>query len=179
MPDDGPEGALSQLPSENKYFVSRQTQHPEEAWLFIEWITRPDGFFATEYLARGFGPLAFSDNAKYITDPAMVKMAEEIAPDLRVAYPLPYVICPDAAASKAFVEANNIRKDWEFEAMVEALTAGTDFGPVAEEVAAAKNEAFLTTLEAEAAAGLDVSPDCFAFPDWEYNQDYDPANYTK
>ncbi len=178
VPDDGPVGALSQLPSENKYFVSSQTQHPEEAWLFIEWMTRPDGFFATEYLARGFGPLAFSDNAKYITDPLVVEMAADIAPNLRVAYPVPVVACPDVASSQAFRAANDIRKNWEWEAMVEALTSGSDFAPVAQEIATEKNDVFQETLEAEAASGLNVSLDCYTFPEWEYNEDFDPANYT-
>ena len=176
-PEDGPTGALSQLPSENKYFVSSQTKHPEEAWLFLEWMTRPDGYFATEYVKRGFGPLAFTDNGKYMTDPVLVKMANEIAPTLRVRYPLPYVVCPDTTKSKSFTEANNIRKNWEFEAMVEALTTNSDFAPVAKEIAQAKNDAFLKTLEQEAASGLKVSPECYAFPEWEYNQDYDHANY--
>jgi multiple sugar transport system substrate-binding protein len=179
VPDDGPVGALSQLPSENKYFVSSATEHPDAAWKFVEWMTRPEGFFAKEYLKRGFGPLAFADNAKYIEDPVMVKMAKEIAPTLRVAYPLPVVACPDAAKSKALTEAGNIRKNWEFQAMVEALTTGSDFAPVAQEIAAAKDQKFREVLEAEAAEGLDVSVDCFTFPEWEYNEDYDPANYSK
>lgn len=179
VPDDGPVGALAQLPSENKYFVSSQTKHPEEAWLFIEWMTRPDGYFAEEYITRGFGPLAYADNAKYTEDPVLIKMYNEIAPPLRVNYPVPVVACPDAARSKALIEAGNIRKDWEFQAMVEALTSDTDFEPVAKEIAAAKDQKFHEVLEAEAAAGLKVSVECFTFPEWEYNQDYDPANYDK
>ncbi len=178
VPDEGPMGALSQLPTENKYFVSSQTKHAKEAWLFIEWMTQPDGFFAKEYLKRGFGPLAYADNAKYIEDPVMVKMAKEIAPTLRVAYPVPVVACPDAGKSKALTEAGNIRRDWEFQAMVEALTTGADFAPVAKEIATTKDAKFQEVLKQEAAEGLNVSVDCFAFPNWEYNQDFDPADYN-
>ena len=177
VPDDGTVGALAQMPSENKYFVSSQSKHAKEAWLFIEWMTRPEGFFATEYLKRGFGPLAFADNAKHIEDPVMATLAKEIAPTLRVAYPLPFVACPDAVKSKAYTDAQNIRKDWEFLAMVEALTSNEDFAPIAKEIAAAKNAKFQETLSAESAEGLAISAECFTFSNWNYNQDYDPANY--
>ncbi|GAB4566539.1 MAG: hypothetical protein Kow0047_17980 [Anaerolineae bacterium] len=176
-PDDGPRGALSRGQTENKFWVSSQTQHPEEAWLFIEWMTRPDGFFAQEYLKRGFGTLAFADNKKYIQDPVMQKIAD-IAPDLRVMYPEPVVACPDVARSKAYLEAENYHPNWEFEAMVEALTTGTDFEPVAQEIAAMKNKIFQETLEKEQAEGLQVSMTCWSYPEWDYNQDFDPELYA-
>lgn len=180
VPDEGRTGALAQSFTENKYFVSSQSQHPEEAWLFLEWMTRPDGFFATEYLARGFGTLAYSDNAEYITDPGMLKVVEIAAQGLRVAYPEPVVACPDVTKSKAYNEAENYRRNWEWEAMVEAITSGSDFAPVAQEIAATKNDIFQEVLTQEATEeGLKVSVEvCYTFPEWEYTENYDPANYA-
>ena len=63
--------------------------------------------------------------------------------------------------------------------MITALTSGTEYAPVAKEIAEAKNTKFLEVLEAEAASGMKVSHDCLTFPEWEYGQDYDPANYAK
>ncbi len=177
-PDNQPRGALKRGNTENKYWVSSQTQHPEEAWLFIEWLTRPDGFFAQEYLKRGFGTLAFADNQKYIQDPAMLKVAE-IAPQLRVLYPEPVVACPDIAKSSAYIEAENYHKNWEWEAMVEALTTGQDFAPVAQEIAATKNKIFLETIAKEQSENLQVSISCWTYPEWEYNQDFNPENYSQ
>lgn len=177
VPDEGPVGALAEGYSENKYFVSSQTEHPEEAWLFIEWMTRPDGYFAQEYLALGFGTLAFTDNAKYLTDPIMQKMASDIAPNLRVLYPEPLVACPDLMKSQAYQAAEQYHNNWEWEAMVEALTSGEDFAPVAAEIAATKNEIFLATLAEEAEDGLNVSVDCYTFSDWDYNQPFDTSTY--
>ncbi len=177
-PDDGPRGALKRGHTENKYWVSSQTKHPEEVWLFIEWMTRPDGFFAREYLKRGFGTLAFADNKKYIQDPAMLKLAD-IAPHIRVIYPEPVVACPDVAKSKAYINAENYHKNWEWEAMVEALTTGKDFEPVAKKIAATKNKIFQETLKKEQEAGLKVSMKCWAYPEWNYNENYDPANYAQ
>lgn len=179
VPDDGPHGALLQTPSENKWYVSSQSKHSEAAWLFIEWMTRPEGFFGTQYVTRGYGPLAYVDNAKYIEEPVLLKMVEEIAPTLRVAAPIPEVACPDLAGSKARLEAQNIHRNWEYEEMIAALTSGKAYAPVAKEIAEAKNKKFLEVLEAEAASGMKVSRDCFTFQEWEYGQDYDPANYAK
>lgn len=177
VPDDGPYGSLAQTPSENKYFVSSQTEHPEEAWLFLEWMTRPDGYFAQNYLAQGFGTLAFADNGEYLTDPVMVEMANNIAPDLRVMYPEPVLRCPDAARSEAFRAAREHHPNWEWEAMVEALVNDSDFSEVAIEIAATKNEIFQDTVEQEAADGLDISMECFTYPEFDFTTDFDPANY--
>lgn len=178
VPNSGKTGAIAILNSENKYFVSSQSQHPEEAWLFLEWMTRPDGYFAKEYLARGFGTLAFTDNGKYSQDPAMAELAT-IGPEIRVLYPEPLVQCPDLASSKAYTEAENYRKNWEWEIMVEALTSGKDLAPLAQELAVKKNAILLETLEAEAASGLNVSISCYAFPNWEYNEDFDTSTYAQ
>jgi ABC-type glycerol-3-phosphate transport system substrate-binding protein len=174
-PDDGLTGALAQTNSENKYFISSTSQNPTEATTFIEWMTRPDGFFASNYLERGFGTLAYSDNAEYITDPVMlqvVDIATQQRPNMRVQYPEPAVACPAVASSEAFINAENIRRNWEWEEMSLALVEATDFAPVAQEIAASKNEAFLDTLDEE---GID--PACFAFPDWELTSNFDPAMY--
>lgn len=174
-PDEGLTGALAQTNSENKYFISSTSEHPMEATMFIEFITRPDGYFAQNYLEQGFGTLAYSDNGEYIADPVMqtvVDIAMEQRPNMRVQYPEPAVACEGVAASQAFVNSENIRRNWEWEEMVLALTTGQDFAPVAQEIAAQKNEEFLSTLEEE---GLD--PACFAFPDWSLTENFDPAMY--
>lgn len=171
-PDEGRTGALAQTLSENKYFVSSQTEHPEEAWLFIEWMTRPDGFFAQKYLDASFGTLAYTDNGQYIGDEVFAELATEIGGDFRVLYPEPVIACPDVAKSEAFRAANEIRPNWEFEEMVEALVNNADFTPVAEDIAAQKDAIFQETVEAEAEAGLNISMDCFTFPEFDYSSDY-------
>lgn len=178
-PDDGPQGAIGTSLADTSFFVSSQTQHPEEAWLLIDYLTRPEGKYASGFVGQGFGFLSFTDNVKWLDDPhlqVMAKMAVE--EPFRAAQPMPILACPDAASSMAQIEANQYRQNWEVEAMVDALISGDDFAPIAAEIAETKNQIFLETLEEEAAAGLDVSADCFTFPDWEYDQNYDPANYA-
>lgn len=168
VPDDGRSGSLRQSFSENKYYISAQTDHRTEATQFIEWMTRPDGFFASEYLAQGFGTLPFSDMQKYVTDEGLLKVIEVAnEANLRVAYPEPVVACPDVAQSEATTNANNITNNWEFVAMSEALLNGEDFAGDAAEIADAKNTEFLNTLAEEAAEGLTVGIECYAFPEWD------------
>lgn len=179
VPDDGRSGSLRQSFSENKFYISAQSDHRTEATLFFEWMTRPDGFFAREYLAAGFGTLPFSDMSQYVSDPGLLQVIDVAnAQQYRVAYPEPVVACPDATQSKAIANANNITSNWEFIAMSEALLNGEDFTVTAGDIATAKNGEFLATLETEAANGLNVGPECFAFPEWEdITQPYDPALY--
>jgi ABC-type glycerol-3-phosphate transport system substrate-binding protein len=177
-PDDGKTGALRQTYSENKWWLSSQSENPEAASIFIEWMTRSDGFFASEYLAQGFGTIAYSDNSKYITDPNMLQVVDiAMNTNHRVLNPEPLVACPDLAQSEAIVNAENIRRNWEWEEMAAALLDLREFGDVAAEIEAEKNEVFLETLAAEAEAGLDVSQECYQFPDWEFNEDFDTSNY--
>jgi multiple sugar transport system substrate-binding protein len=174
-PDDGLTGALAQTNSENKFFISSTSENVAEATLFMEFMTRPDGFFAQNYLAEGFGTLAYADNGAYITNEVMldvVDIAINQRPTMRVQYPEPAVACDGVAASEAFVNAENIRRNWEWEEMVLALTTGDDFAPVAEEIAAEKNRVFQETLAEE---GID--PACFAFGDWDGVSDFDTAMY--
>lgn len=180
VPDDGRSGSLRQSFSENKFYISAQTDHRTEATMFLEWMTRPDGFFAQEYLARGFGTLPFSDMTAYVPEENGLSQVIAIANEenLRVSYPEPVVACPDVAQSKAMQNANGLTRNWEFVAMSEALLNGSDFSSTAAEIASAKNTEFLETLEAEAAEGLVIGSECFAFPEWEnILEAYDPALY--
>lgn len=179
VPDDGRSGSLRQSFSENKFYISAQSDHRTEATLFFEWMTRPDGFFATEYLAQGFGTLPFSDMSKYVTDEGLLQVIEVANENqLRVAYPEPVVACPDVTQSKAIANANNLTANWEFVAMSEALLNGEDFAATAAQIASAKNSEFETTLAQESAAGLHIGVECFAFPEWEdITQPYDSSLY--
>lgn len=178
-PDDGDFGALQQGGySENKYWVSSATESPEAAWLFIEWMTRPEGYFVQEYLNRGYGTLAYTDNAKYISDPGMQEVIKK-SDGLRVLYPEPLIACPALAQSKAYLDAEAHRKSWEWEAMVDALVSGKDFAPIAKEIADTKTQILVDTLAAEAASGLDVSIDCYTFSDWDYTESFDLSMYDK
>ena len=132
-----------------------------------------------QYYEAGFGTLAFADNESLVSDPAL-RQIMEIAqqPGFRVQVPVPVLKCPDLARSEAYLEATTRRPDQEFEAMSEALVEGKPLAPLAAEVVAERQQILESTLQEEAAAGLDVSMDCYTFPDWDHTSDYGLDRYA-
>ncbi|MFF1762768.1 ABC transporter substrate-binding protein [Streptomyces sp. NPDC058266] len=176
VPDSGSKGSLWSQPDGNKYWVSADSKQSKAAWTFLNWMTQPDGYFARQYLAGGFGTLAFADNKRYIKDPAIqqiMRIADE--PAFRVKLPLPVAKCPDLVRSTAYVKAIGQRPTWEYEAMSGALNSGKSLGPEAERIVGQRQKTLTSELKKEAAKGLKVSMDCFTFPDWSYTTDYRPA----
>jgi multiple sugar transport system substrate-binding protein len=171
-PDNGPHGAEAVLNTENKYWVSSQTKYADQAWQFIQWMTDPTGFFAQNYLKGGFGTLAFADNKKLLTDPALQTIEHIATSGLRVTYPEPLLQCPDLAKSKAYQDAASQNPNGEWQVMVDALVNNKPLLAGANQLVEQRQTTFLNTLKKEAASGLHVSQSCFAFPNWNYNENY-------
>jgi ABC-type glycerol-3-phosphate transport system substrate-binding protein len=180
-PDPGlPHGSLARQYSGNRYWVSAQTQHPQEVWEFIQWMTEPEGYFVRNYLKNAFGTVAFADNKKYLSDPGwgqIFKIAE--APGFRVWVPEPLLKCPDLANSRAYVDAVGQRNNWEYEAMVSALVNNKDLAPEASELVATRQRVIEAQLQKEAAQGLKVSIECYRFLNWEYTRDFKLTQYPR
>jgi hypothetical protein len=51
--------------------------------------------------------------------------------------------------------------------------------PTARGVAQTRQQTLEQQLAKEQAQGLKVSRDCFAFTNWNYDQDYKPINYPR
>ena len=56
--------------------------------------------------------------------------------------------------------------------MVDAIVKNTPLKRGADELVAQRQKTFLDTLQQEAASGLKVSQSCFAFSNWNYNENY-------
>jgi len=173
-PDNRPRGALSSMLDNNSYWVSSQTKHPDEAWLCIDWMTRPDGFYGREYVSRGMGFLQYVDNAQYVTDPNILRIIE-ISRNLRVVAPEPLILKPELAKSQAFLVASI----GILPMVGETLLSGGDFKAVARDMAQTQNDLFLKTLAEERNSGLNVGVEDYTFPDWNFDEDFDYGNYQK
>ncbi len=171
-PDNGPRGAEAILNTQNVYWVSSQTTHAKEAWDFLQWMTEPTGYFAKTYLKEGYGTLAFADNKTLATDPAIQTMARIATSGLRVTYPEPLLKCPDLAKSQAYSKAASTNPNGEWQVMVNALVKNTALKPAADQLVAQRQKIFLDQLKQEATSGLKVSQSCFAFSNWNYNENY-------
>ena len=179
-PDGGPTGSLARQYDGNKYWISSQTKNHEAAWTFLDWLTQPNGFFVREYYKGGFGTLAFADNEKNVTSPAVREaMAIASQPGFRVQVPVPVLKCPDLARSKAYLEATSKRPNWEYEAMVEALVGNKPLQPLAQQLVNERQQILRTKLQEEAASGLKVSMDCYTFADWDYRANYGLDKYKR
>ena len=136
-------------------------------------MTDPTGFFAKTYLKDGFGTLSFANNKQLITDPAMQRIEQIVENDgLRVTYPEPLLKCPDLAKSQAYSKAASTNPNGEWQVMVNALVKNTALKPAADQLVAQRQKIFLDQLKQEATSGLKVSQSCFAFSNWNYNENY-------
>ncbi|WP_433432322.1 ABC transporter substrate-binding protein [Nonomuraea sp. CA-141351] len=177
-PDGGQTGAGGRKYDTSKYWVSSQTKHPDAMWTFIQWMTDPNGYFVKQYYKNAFGTLAYVDNQKMVTDPALRQIMQiGASPGYRVQLPVPLLKCPDIAKSKAYVNALAKNPDGEWEAMGQALTSGQPLESAAAGIVKQRQAALEEGLKQEAASGLKVSMDCYTFPDWEYTKDYTSDKY--
>ncbi len=167
-PDEGRSGSVARRPLDNnQVWISSQSDYAEEATIFLEWLTRPDSYYAQQYMERGYGVLGWV-SADNIENPGLRMVADTVVGSpLRHVYPEPVLQCPEIATSTALQAANQASTTNEFIEIQRALVEGTDYATAAAELSAARNDAFFATLEAEG-----ISPECFAFPDWTYTEDY-------
>jgi ABC-type glycerol-3-phosphate transport system substrate-binding protein len=180
-PDPGMEQGRAQLGlTGSNIFVSSKTQHPEAVWEFIQWYTQPDGWFAKNFVGQNFGTLSFADNDSFVTGSVEKRMLEISSADgFRVVPPVPMLKCKDAARSQAYTKATSQKSSWEMDEAAQAVLQNSDFGPVAGQIAQTRQKWFEDALDKEKQQGLNVSLDCYTFPEWVRTQDYDPANYPK
>jgi len=179
-PDSGSTGALQRQYDGNKYWVSSQTKNAQASWDFMKWMTDPNGLFVKEYYKGGFGTLAFADNQKEVTDPAVkTMMGISSQPGFRATTPVPVLKCPELAKSKAWTSATTKNQDAEYNAMMDALNNNKDLKPAAEKAVADRQKLLEDGLKKDADAGMKVSMDCYTFSDFNFQQDYSLDKYKK
>lgn len=178
-PDSGKSGRLGYSLGQGGFWVNSETENPEAVWEFIQWLSDPKGWFAKNYIEGGFGFLLGADNAEYVKDPADKHIVEIASTDnFRIAWPTPVLKCPDVAKSKAYLDATTQHPEWETEERTKALLENSDLKPAAVKVASGRQKILEEGLEKEEADGLDVSMDCYTFPDWQFTEDYKISNYA-
>ena len=174
--ENGYRGKITTGMDQPRYFLSSQSENPYEATLFMEWMTRPDGWWASQFFARGFGWLAYGRAERYITNPlqkALIPLSEQ----MRVIGPDVAMKCPDVMLSEAEDTVSDNQPISNAELINDYLQNGGDWVAMAKELDDAKDEIFLATLEEERAAGLDVSAECWANPDWDPTTNFDWSVY--
>jgi multiple sugar transport system substrate-binding protein len=167
---DGYAGRIGQGPPLPETFISSQSKHPKEATQFLEWMTRPNGWYVQAFTKKGFDVLPWAPQdkvAEWVPAASPLRDLFVLSPDVHVLAPQPALKCPDLAKSKALTAVDEIRPTWVYGAVVEYLLNGGNWLNTAKPIVDQQNQVFKDTLASEAKAGLNVSPGCFKEPSWD------------
>jgi multiple sugar transport system substrate-binding protein len=175
-------GKIASGPPLAETFISSQSQHPLEATQFLEWMTRPDGWYIQNFTAQGFDVLPWGDPQKlqeWMPKDNATRDLIPLDPFVHVMAPQPSLKCPDLAKSQARTNVEDLQSDWGYVAIVDYLSNGGDWMQIAQDIEDKQNKIFEDTLTTEAASGLKVSTSCFSEPTWDGVSDFDYSVYNK
>jgi ABC-type glycerol-3-phosphate transport system substrate-binding protein len=173
-------GRIGQGPPLPETFISAQSKHPREATMFLEWLTRPDGWYTQHFTEKGFDILPWADPTNvsaWLPPDNATRDLLPLDPDVHVLAPQPALKCPDLAQSQAMTNVTGIQESWAYSTIVNYLLNGGDWVSIATPIQEKQNQVFKDTLASEAASGLKVSTDCFAEPDWDGLTAFDYSKY--
>lgn len=168
-------GALGSIPSSRPglhWSMSSRSEHPEEAWKLIEFLSSPDyhqaytdAFNTPTYLAENYEDGSFAELA--------IEMAEEnsrVAPVSEDGGTDVYNLIVGVSREFGFPAERN--------AAAEAALLGTeDFRTLAEDIDARLDKAIDDAIAKAQADGVDISREDLAFAsNWDPMQDFQPAS---
>jgi multiple sugar transport system substrate-binding protein len=152
-------------------YISNQSQHPEEAWLWFKWLHLPE--CGQRWMKAGLGTSIFPENnqPEYFTQPVRRDFAAMNAQYTRVE-PLP------ASRNLACAAVRSQPPDSNFGSLVGRVydywLPREEIAPALEQLAADSDAAWHTALATAQKAGADVSEADFIFEDWNPLDDYVP-----
>jgi len=173
-------GKIASGPPLGETYISSTSKHPYEATLFLEWMTRPDGWYIKNFTAKGFDILPWGNPEQLQGYMPADNLTRELIPldaFVHVMAPQASLKCPDLAKSEARTKVDELQGDWGYMAIVEYLSTGGDWMAMAQEIQDKQNKVFEETLAAEKANGLNVSVECFAEPAWDGLTNFDYTVY--
>ncbi|MFZ2361597.1 MAG: extracellular solute-binding protein [Anaerolineae bacterium] len=167
IPDEGRQGGLPYTPGSGQYYMSATTQYPDEAWLWLDWISSRG--FHERMVSKALDYSVYPDlnTADLMTDPIQ-RQAYDALFQYLVSLPSPTVrnpettavipgpVIPDTGDVLVGIYTGQI-KDWE-----NALL----------DLDARKQAAFDAAIEKAQSEGADVSIEDFVFPDWNPMENY-------
>jgi ABC-type glycerol-3-phosphate transport system substrate-binding protein len=167
VPDEGQTGEIPSTPGQGHFFISAQSQHPDEAWLWIDWLASRG--LHERMVANGIAFSIFADLNKPESIPD-VHQAQAYAaqaghgvfgpfpparnPDTALVLPEP--VMPDVGDMLVGIYTGQI-EDWQ-QALVD--------------LDAHKQAALEAAIQEAREDGVDVSLEDFIFPDWNPMENY-------
>jgi len=167
VPDGGRKGGLVTTPGAGSYFMSAQTLHPDEAWLWLDWISSPG--FHERMVTNGLDFSVYEDlnSPENIADPHKVQ-AYEAATQYVIYGPFPPARNPQAA----LVQPEPVVPDVG-DVLIGIYTGQIeDWQQALSDLDARKQAALEAAIQEARDGGADVSLEDFVFPDWDPMENY-------
>lgn len=166
VPDSGQKGFWYYQPGSNQWYMSADTQHPEEAWMLMDWFASRE--FAEGWVKAELGIVAHEEAnrpdyaqsrhfAKFIE---LVNTLVKLAPSYRIRNPETSAVSPEP-----------VSPDWP-EVFVGIYTGQLELDTALSELDERKQTALEAAIADAQATGADVSIEDFIFSDWNQMEDY-------
>lgn len=167
-PDDGRKGGMPfAIGSGGQFYMSSQTKHADEAWLWLDWISSRG--FATRMVTTGLDFSVYTDLniPENITNPKKWQAYEAITRNL-VLLPSPLVRNPQTALVTPITVVPDVG-----DVLVGIYTGQIkDVLQALKDLDARKQAAFEEAIQKAQADGAKVSIQDYLFPDWDPMKDY-------
>jgi multiple sugar transport system substrate-binding protein len=167
VPDDGQTGDIVLLPGTGVYYMSSHCEDPDEAWLWLEWLSSRETHQRMVSQSSNFSVFEDLNTAENISDEKVLQAYQAQSafgvygpfPPARnpdTALVMPEAVVPEIGDLLIGIYTGQI-EDWR-----QALT----------DLDAAKQSALDAAIQDAIAAGADVSLEDFIFTDWVPTENY-------
>jgi len=167
VPDKGRRGGMAIASGHGDFFMSSQTQHPDEAWLWLDWISSHG--LHERMVTQGLGYSVYSElnNPQNIPDPASWEAYDAITKYV-VFMPYPPACNPQAAQ----VIPEPVVPDTG-DVLVGIYTGQiVDWRQALKDLEERKQAALEAAIQKARDEGAEVSIEDFIFPDWDPMENY-------
>lgn len=167
IPDEGRQGSLAITPGQSFYYMSSQTKHPDESWLWLDWVSSRD--FHKRMVTEGLNFSIYGDlnTPKNINDTHSMQ-AYEAMTKYAVSMPFPPARNPQIALVRPKSVVPSVG-----EVLVGIYTEQIeDWRQALEGLETRKQAAFEDAIREAQTSGAEVSIEDFIFPDWDPTKDY-------
>jgi len=169
LPYEGPEQAsyFYQSPGGTGWAISSQTKHPEEAWLWFEWLNSKEA--AVRWVKDGQGLRIYPEANKleYATTPQFKQFMQIAQTDIRLG-PAPNLEHPEMNEVKMRQTLPDIQN------ILEGIYSGqiSDWKGALQDLEARQNAELQQAIKETQARGINVDPKWWVVPDWDITKDY-------
>lgn len=170
IPDQGQSGDYNLLPGTGVYYMSALTEHPEEAWLWLDWLSSREHHARLVAQTSNFSIYADLNTPENITDEHTMQAYRALT-----AYGVYGPFPPRRNPETALVVPESVTPDVG-DILIGIYTGQIeDWQAALDDLDARKQEAFEGALRTAQENGVNVSWEDFIFPDWNPLEDY--VNY--